>query len=97
MEQMKIVDIGTKFRWRVIKNPEGTYTGICDRLKLTIEAETLEGLADYAASESSMLLLDLWGKKEFNQYTFDHSIAYTITDITNIIEVAPTPFIIEAV
>ena len=98
MEQKKVIDINTKFRWKILPNESGTYVGICDRLKLTIEAGTIEELTDMAANAASMLFLDIYeedGVTAFNQYAFNHSIAYKVADLDGYIEVAPTPIIVD--
>lgn len=98
MEQKKVIDIDTKFRWKILPDESGTYVGVCDRLKLTIEAATIEELTDMAANAASMLFLDIYeedGVTAFNQYAFNHSVAYTVSELDNYIDVAPTPIIVE--
>jgi len=93
MEQKKILDISTKFRWKITEGDK-CFVGVCDRLKLTIQADSIEELTDMAANAASMLFLDLYMDNEFNQYTYDHSVEYKFTDVVDYIAVAPTPIIV---
>lgn len=95
MEQKRILNVTNKFVWKIIPTENG-FTGVCDRLKLTTEAATIEELVDMAASASALLLADLYDTGEFNDYAFKHSVDHTFTDITNYMSVAPDPIVITA-
>lgn len=92
---MKVINIGTKFRWRLINNATAGYTAICDRLNLTTGGESLEETMLNIQDVMDLLFKDLHEENELNQYTFDHSIDYRINEYENFVDVVPSPIVVE--
>lgn len=87
---MKILNCFTKFRW-VITEGEGSWVGICNRLKITAEASTKEELMITIQSNMSTLFEDLYYENEWNEYAFKHSIEYRVIEDEGFVDVIPSP------
>lgn len=93
---MKILNVDTKFRWRILEPcaEDEDFVGVCDRLKITAQASTIEELIDVIQENTNYLFKDLCEHNDLNEYAFKREIAYKINDYEKYVDVAPLPVII---
>jgi len=93
----KYINIETQFRWKILKpkTAEDNWIGVCDRLKTITEADSLYELIENMQSDTTLLFEDLYATKEFNKFTFDHSIVFKSVEFIDTIDVTPNVFMVE--
>ncbi len=72
MATPQIVQINGNVQWRIGRTRSGNYLAVCDPLKLTLQAATLDDLAEDISLALDALLKDLWESNEFNQFLHEH-------------------------
>lgn len=97
----KTINIDTKFQWRIIspKDENDSYVGICDRLKLTAQAENLNELVSIIQEEMQVLFLDLYYSeehgKEYFKFAWDHSVEFKVKEEDGYMYINPGPIVVE--
>src|SRR5579872_2701466 len=97
----KTINIDTKFQWKILtpKNADDSYVGVCDRLKITAEAKTLNELILTIQSNMQALFLDLYEGEpngtEYFKFAWDHSIEYKVKEDDGYMYINPGPIVIE--
>jgi hypothetical protein len=95
--KMKILNIDTKLIWNIHepKDLDDSFVGICHRLGISVEANTLEKLLLIIQESIDCLFKDLAHHKDINEFCFKHSIAYKIKDYKSDLEFSANPIIID--
>lgn len=93
---MKILQFDTKFKWKIHEPLDSTdsFVGICDRLKLSLQALTLEELLISIQVAITVLGEDLYETGDTNRFCFDRGIAFTIKDYEKEFDVTAAPILL---
>jgi hypothetical protein len=87
----KIINVATKFRWEIAEKPDNMLEATCTRLQLMVQAFSHDQLTKEMNIAMCNLFKKQWYDGHWNQYSFDHSIAFTIEDARSYVDVVPNP------
>jgi predicted RNase H-like HicB family nuclease len=69
---MTMVQINADLRWNVVRGKGGAWVGICEPLKLTVQAQTWAELMEDIGHTLDAILKDLLVSNELSQFLQDH-------------------------
>lgn len=69
---MTLVRVDANVQWKILKASGGNWVGVCDPLKLTVQAETWAELMEDIGLTLNALLHDLVESKEIDHFLQDH-------------------------
>ena len=67
-----IVRVDTKLRWQCVRAAGGNWIGICDPLRLTVQAATWAELMEDIGHTLDVMLRDLLSSRELEKFLRDH-------------------------
>ena len=71
-QQLIRVDVNANVQWQILQAKGGNWVGICDPLKLTVQAETWADLMEDIGQTLNALLLDLLSANELPRFLSEH-------------------------
>ena len=71
MASPQIVRVDANLQWRILQAQSGAWIGICDPLKLTVQAETWADLMEDIGHTLDALLRDLLSSHELDRFLQD--------------------------
>ena len=71
MASPQIIRVDANLQWRILQAKSGEWVGICDPLKLTVQADTWADLMEDIGHTLDALLKDLLSSNELNRFLQD--------------------------